>query len=139
MLSSAISIVRSWLIDRPAQISITYAGGPTVPSSIGPTLLEISRSNRVPHLSVCGGQALCSTCRVEILAGGETLDSPADAELRLLRLIGAPSTVRLACQIRPKSSMTLARVLKPEEHAITPRGAAKVEAAGAKSLAIMTP
>jgi adenylate cyclase len=130
MLSSAISIVRSWLTDRPAQISNTYAGGPTVPAGIGPTLLEISRSNRVPHLSVCGGQALCSTCRVEILAGGETLDSPADAELRLLRLIGAPSTVRLACQIRPKSSMTVARVLKPEEHTITPRGAAKVEAAG---------
>jgi adenylate cyclase len=130
MLSSAISIVRSWLIDRPVQISITYAGGSTVPSGVGPTLLEISRSNRVPHLSVCGGQALCSTCRVEIPAGGETLDSPADAELRLLRLIGAPGTVRLACQIRPKSSMTVARVLKPEEHAITPRGAAKVEAAG---------
>jgi adenylate cyclase len=92
--------------------------------------LEISRSNRVPHLSVCGGQALCSTCRVEIVAGGETLDSPAEAELRLLRLIGAPSKVRLACQIRPKSSMTVARVLKPEEHAITPRGAVIVEAAG---------
>jgi hypothetical protein len=58
MLSSAISIVRSWLIDRPVQIFITCAGGPTVSSDIGPTLLEISRSNRVPHLSICGGLAI---------------------------------------------------------------------------------
>jgi len=54
MLSSAISIVRSWLSHRPVQIFISYAGGSTVPSGIGPTLLEITRSNRVPHLSVSG-------------------------------------------------------------------------------------
>ena len=40
----------------------------------GPTLLEISRMHGIPHASVCGGRARCSTCRVRIDEGA---DSPA--------------------------------------------------------------
>ena len=35
----------------------------------GPTLLEISRMSDVPHASVCGGRARCSTCRVGVESG----------------------------------------------------------------------
>ena len=51
-------------------MTIAYTGGPTIKVPQGPTLLEISRMTRVPHASVCGGRARCSTCRVRIDKGG---------------------------------------------------------------------
>ena len=66
----------------------------------GPTLLEISRAHRVPHLSVCGGKARCSTCRVRMLVGAERLAPPAEAEAAAAADRRGPD-VRLACQIRP--------------------------------------
>jgi adenylate cyclase len=127
-VAAAIPILRLWLFRRPARLSIVYVGGPTIAVSAGPTLLEISRAHRVPHLSVCGGKARCSTCRVRILEGGDSLGAPNEAENRLLRRIGAPSDVRLACQIRPEGALTVARLLKPESHAAGAPG--DVEAAG---------
>jgi adenylate cyclase len=110
-----IPLARLWIFRSPARLSIAYVGGPTVTSAIGPTLLEISRARRVPHLSVCGGKARCSTCRVRIVEGDD-LDPPSEAELRLLRRIAAPPDVRLSCQLRPRASMTVARLLKPASH-----------------------
>jgi adenylate cyclase len=127
---AAVPILRLWLLRRPTRLAVTYAEGLTAPFAIGPTLLEISRASRVPHLSVCGGKARCSTCRVRIVAGGETLDPPGEAERRLLRRIGAPADVRLACQIRPNRSIAVTRLLKPEAHVVAPPPASGLEAAG---------
>ena len=55
-----------------ARVEVTYRGGPTVRVAPGPTLLEISRMKDVPHASVCGGRARCSTCRVGVESGLET-------------------------------------------------------------------
>ena len=112
-LTVAILALRLYVIRRPSGFEIVYAGGPTVRSTVGPTLLEISRANRVPHLSACGGKARCSTCRVRIVEGGERLAPPGEAEQRLLRRIGAPPDVRLACQIRPNGPLMVALLLKP--------------------------
>jgi adenylate cyclase len=51
------------------KVTVAYTSGPTVRVPQGPTLLEISRMSRVPHASVCGGRARCSTCRVRIERG----------------------------------------------------------------------
>ena len=129
-LCAAIPILRLTLFRRPARLSIVYTGGPTVAAAAGPTLLDISRSHRVPHLSVCGGKARCSTCRVRIIHGADRLAPPNEAENRLLRRIGAPADVRLACQIRPEHPLTVARLLKPEGSAAHPAagvGAAPVD------------
>lgn len=95
------------------QVAITYTGGERVRGPRGATLLEISRLRGVPHASACGGRARCSTCRVRIDAGGETLPLPAMAEAVTLGSIGAPPGVRLACQIRPQSPMTITRLVAP--------------------------
>ena len=113
-LCLAVPALRRWAPASPTRVAVEYLGGPTIASSIGPTLLEISRAHRVPHVSVCGGKARCSTCRVRIVAGGDRLPAPNEAELRLLRRIGAPRDVRLACQLRPTADLTVARLLKPE-------------------------
>jgi adenylate cyclase len=128
-LVAVILVLRMFVIRRPAEFSIVYAGGPTVRSAVGPTLLEISRANRIPHLSVCGGKARCSTCRVKIVERGERLAPPADAEQRLLRRIRAPADVRLACQIRPNGPLMIAQLLKPAGHYLS-AAATGFEAAG---------
>ena len=69
---------------------MTYRGGPIVRVAPGPTLLEISRMKDVPHASVCGGRARCSTCRVGVESGLESLPPPSAAEAMTLAGINAP-------------------------------------------------
>ncbi len=94
------------------RVMIAYTGGPTVTVAQGPTLLEISRMRKVPHASVCGGRARCSTCRVRIDRGAATLKPPTFPESVTLGTIAAPPNVRLACQIRPESTLMVTRLLK---------------------------
>lgn len=89
------------------RIAVTYIGGVTIRVPPGPTLLEISRENRVPHTSVCGGRARCSTCRVRVAAGEKGLVAPEKDERTVLDRIGAPPGVRLACRIRPTADLTI--------------------------------
>ena len=51
------------------KIIVTYTDGPRVSAPRGLSLLEISRLNNIPHASVCGGRARCSTCRVRVVEG----------------------------------------------------------------------
>ena len=112
-LIAAIFAIRylSWL--SAPRVSINYAGGPTVTVPIGPTLLEISRLNKIPHASVCGGRARCSTCRVRIEEGAENLPAAVFPESVTLAAIEAPANVRLACQIRPAKPLVVTRLLRP--------------------------
>jgi adenylate cyclase len=82
-------------------VTIRYTGHGEISGRIGPTLLEISRLNSIPHPSTCGGRGRCSSCRVLVMEGAETLPPPQSVERRLLDRIQAPRNVRLACQIRP--------------------------------------
>lgn len=95
------------------RVEINYIGGPTVRAPVGMTLLEISRECKIPHASVCGGRARCSTCRVRIDQGVERLPPPSTTEAITLAAIEAPKNVRLACQVRPSAPMTVARLLRP--------------------------
>ncbi|MGQ0672516.1 MAG: adenylate/guanylate cyclase domain-containing protein [Hyphomicrobium sp.] len=95
------------------KVAITYLGGPTLAVPQGPSLLEISRMNRVPHASICGGRARCSTCRVRIERSSVDLPQPEFPEIVTLAGIKAPPNVRLACQIRPRGKLTVTRLLQP--------------------------
>lgn len=112
-LALGIVLVRAAATLRARRFSVTYVDGPTVRSLEGPTLLEISRANRVPHVSVCGGRGRCSTCRVLVVAGEDRLSAPGPQEAAALRAIGAPGNVRLACQARPGGDVALVRILDP--------------------------
>ncbi|MFY0613487.1 MAG: adenylate/guanylate cyclase domain-containing protein [Hyphomicrobiaceae bacterium] len=94
------------------RIPVRYVGHGGVALPRGSTLLETSRGNNIPHPSVCGGRARCSTCRVLVLEGSEMLPAPGPAEKALLERISAPPKVRLACQIRP-SHPILVQILMP--------------------------
>ena len=91
---------------RGTLISITYPGH-VVQVPRGWTVLEASRSHRIPHLSMCGGRARCSTCRVRIVAGSDNCPPPAQNELDTLNRIHAPKSTRLACQLRPQGNVSV--------------------------------
>jgi adenylate cyclase len=88
-----------------SRVRISYPGGRVVRAAPGPTLLEISRQSGIPHASVCGGRARCSTCRTAILKGLDDLPPPDSAEKAVLERIRAEPNIRLACQIRPTTDL----------------------------------
>jgi adenylate cyclase len=93
------------------QLRLRYQDRTTVPVRRGMTVLEALRAARIPHASVCGGRGRCSTCRVHIDAGAEHLPVPEEDELRVLRRIAAPASVRLACQLRPRADLSVTPLL----------------------------
>ena len=90
---------------RRGVIQVVFPGNQVVAVRPGATVLEISRGAGLPHASVCGGRCRCSTCRVRVGVGADTLPPPAANEARVLQRIGAAPNVRLACQIRPTADV----------------------------------
>lgn len=101
------------LATRRRAIAVSYPDGKRVVIQPGTTLLEASRIGGIPHAAVCGGRSRCSTCRVRVIAGGESLPPPQEEEQRVLARIHAPPGVRLACQTRPTSAVTIQPLLPP--------------------------
>ncbi|MFN8346617.1 MAG: 2Fe-2S iron-sulfur cluster-binding protein [Spirosomataceae bacterium] len=77
-----------------------------IPEGIGLSLMEVLKASEYNILATCGGMALCATCHVEVLAGGEALPPISDAELDILdTLPSATAESRLACQLRVNETM----------------------------------
>ena len=108
----AARAVRDWLA-RGTAASLTYPNGRKVSVQPGMTVLEASRAAGIPHASVCGGRGRCSTCRVRVGRGAETLPPPTPEEQKVLDRVAAPPTVRLACQIRPTADLEVSPLLPP--------------------------
>jgi len=81
----------------------------------GMSVLEASLRYKVPHASVCGGRARCSTCRVRVVSDRFVLPKPSGREAFVLARVGASSdpSIRLACQLRPKSDVSVIPILPP--------------------------
>jgi len=62
---------------------------------------------------VCGGRGRCSTCRVRVASGAEALPAPSSVEQPILTRIGAPTNIRLACQLRPVSDLAIEFLVLP--------------------------
>ena len=86
-------------------ITISYPEDRRAIVEPGVSVLEASRRAGIRHASICGGRGRCSTCRVRVVESQEPLPPPEDTERRVLRRIGAPDGVRLACQLRPSASL----------------------------------
>jgi adenylate cyclase len=84
---------------------VHHSSGRVVPAHAGASILEALRDAGVPHASVCGGRARCTTCRVRIADGLEKLAPPEPIEAEALKRIGAAPNVRLACQTRPAADV----------------------------------
>jgi ferredoxin len=94
-------------------VTISYRDGPTVEATRGMTILEASRSAGIPHASVCGGRGRCYTCRIKVEKGLAHLPPAQGAEATALQVMESPPDIRLACQVRPASAVTVSVLNKP--------------------------
>jgi adenylate cyclase len=101
--------------ERPAML--THAAGRRVLVIVGATVLETLREHGIPHASVCGGRARCTTCRILVTEGLDQLAAASGLEAKALARIGATAGMRLACQIRPTADISIVPLLTADASA----------------------
>ena len=91
---------------QEVHLTVTDVSGTTrdlvFPTGMGLSLMEALRSAGFPIEAICGGMALCATCRVDWEEGA--VSDPTEAELDMLDTLPDFSPCsRLSCQIRLES------------------------------------
>ena len=140
LLLAALFAMRAFRVHRAAgagQLRLRYQDRTSVALRPGMTVLEALRAARIPHASVCGGRGRCSTCRVHIDAGAEHLPPPHDDELKVLRRIAAPVSVRLACQLRPLADLSVTPLLPASATAADAMERAEYQRSEERSVAVL--
>jgi adenylate cyclase len=108
------TLLARWLRTRiGATYRMRHASGRVITAPVGRSILEAIRDEGIPHASVCGGRARCTTCRVRVSEGLEQLAPPSRLEAQALGRIEAPPNVRLACQCRPTRDVAVTPLLPP--------------------------
>src|SRR5882762_1309947 len=103
---------------RAGMINLSYGNGRTVRVPKGLSVLEASLRHNVPHASVCGGRARCSTCRIRIIGDCGALPEPSQREAFVLGRVGTVDpSIRLACQLRPATDLSFFQLFLP--HAVS--------------------
>jgi adenylate cyclase len=111
---------------RGGVIALSYGNGKTIRVPKGLSVLEASLRHNVPHASVCGGRARCSTCRIRIIGDHAALPEPSPREAFVLARVGTTDpSIRLACQLRPTCDLSFFQLFTPhtmsaDVHASTP-------------------
>ena len=106
--------VRALAERRGGMINLSYGNGRTVRVPKGLSVLEASLRYNVPHASVCGGRARCSTCRIRVIGDCSALPEPSAREAFVLNRVGASDpSIRLACQLRPETDLSFFQLFMP--------------------------
>ncbi|MHC2625128.1 adenylate cyclase [Bradyrhizobium huanghuaihaiense] len=109
---------RAWRERRGGMIALSYGNGKTVRVPKGLSVLEASLRHNVPHASVCGGRARCSTCRIRVIGDHGALPQPSQREAFVLARVGtADPSIRLACQLRPECDLSFFQLFTPHTQA----------------------
>ena len=102
---------------RGGMINLSYGNGRVVRVPKGLSVLEASLRYNIPHASVCGGRARCSTCRIRVIGDSSLLPEPSPREAFVLDRVGAADpSIRLACQLRPETDLSFFQLFMP--HAV---------------------
>src|SRR5579863_811395 len=101
---------------RAGMINLSYGNGRTIRVPKGLSVLEASLRYQVPHASVCGGRARCSTCRIRVIGDCASLPQPSNREAFVLNRVGTGSdpAIRLACQLRPEADISFFQIFTPQ-------------------------
>src|SRR4029077_14495707 len=89
--------VRAFIESKRGSITVSYPNR-RVRVPRGLSVLEASLRFNIPHASVCGGRARCSTCRVRVVSDRSALPRPSGREAFVLARVGAGKdpSIRLA-------------------------------------------
>jgi adenylate cyclase len=100
---------------RGGMITLSYGNGRAIRVPKGLSVLEASLRYQVPHASVCGGRARCSTCRIRVIGDCAALPPPSNREAFVLNRVGdSDPAIRLACQLRPETDLSFFQIFTPQ-------------------------
>ena len=105
------NVVRTRFFGR---VKIHYSNNKIVSVPKGTSILDASRIAGIPHQSVCGGKARCTTCRIRILSHQGDLPIPRALEANAISRAGLHEDVRLACQFKATNDLTIIPLVNPE-------------------------
>ena len=87
-----------------------------IPVADDETLLHAMLREHIPIAHACGGNALCSTCRVRIEEGSEHCAPAGSGEQAIAKKLHFDECIRLACQLTTSGPVTVRRlVLDPQD------------------------
>jgi len=113
VVSLILRFVGRWRRRKKVGAVIKHSSGRRLPVDPGQSILEAVRISRLNHASMCGGRARCTTCRVQISNGLESLPAPSSMEAAALERINAAPDVRLACQTFPTADVSITPLVDP--------------------------
>ena len=87
------------------EASVQFGAESPIVAEMGMSILEIAQKNGVELEHFCGGVCSCSTCRVEVLSGGENLSAIQQNEAHLLGEKRVAQGDRLSCQAKVKGAV----------------------------------
>ncbi|MEE3100386.1 MAG: adenylate/guanylate cyclase domain-containing protein, partial [Pseudomonadota bacterium] len=83
------------------------------------TVLQAARRAGLHIASACNGRARCSTCRLRVLDGDAAAGAETEAETALKARLRLGADIRLACQFRPESPISVRRLVRDDaSHAL---------------------
>jgi adenylate cyclase len=85
--------------------------GQVVKASAAISILNTLMREGVLIKHVCGGKALCGTCRFRVIDGHRFLSPIKEREQMRLDALGNPKDVRLACQTHTFGDITIEIIL----------------------------
>ncbi len=85
--------------------------GAIVKTSAAISILNTLQREGVAIKHVCGGKAVCGTCRCKVVEGEQYLSPIKERERIRLEALGNPPQVRLACQTYTFGDITIEIVL----------------------------
>src|SRR5215467_11741953 len=90
----------------PTITAETATGPQTFAAPEGKKLVLCIEDSGIDILHRCGGNARCTTCRVQILDGEPSPRTDAEIE-RLAKIPDLPADVRLSCQIQIRTDLSV--------------------------------
>jgi ferredoxin len=99
---------------------VTVEGGKSFQVEPGTKLVLAIEDAGIDILHKCGGNARCTTCRVQVISGDLAPMEELERE-RLAREASLGPDIRLSCQIRVESDLTI-RVLNRSSESGIPAG-----------------
>ncbi|OZB95275.1 2Fe-2S iron-sulfur cluster-binding protein [Paenibacillus sp. XY044] len=99
--------------------TIQVEGREAILAEEGQKLVLALEDNGVDILHRCGGNARCTTCRVEVLEGDAGPVGEAEAAILSTKGIHEPN-IRLSCQIRVHTDLTVKPVMTVSESGMDP-------------------
>lgn len=91
-------------------LTVQNLPGDSINVAAGQTLLQALHAAGHDWMHACGGRGRCTTCRIELIDGAESLAPPTAHELRYLSTGRLAPHCRLTCQAQALTGEVVGRV-----------------------------